>query len=177
MGSRSGERMIVAVAFIEAALPIPMIVDPFLAAAILVERANTARLVVLTVIASTIGGVLAYFMAAFFLNIMLGWMTTGMTVQFNSLVESNQASTFVLTIVGAITPVPYTLVAWAVAVIKGNLLVFIVASVIGRGLRYGIVGYCVYWFGPTALSYAKRYIGITSIIVIVCAGLFLWLKM
>lgn len=177
MGSRSGVWTVITISFIESALPIPLITDPFLMAAILMQRANAARLVFLTVLSSTIGGVFAYFMALFFLNIILGWMTPGMITQFNALVDSNQASTFVLTIVGAVTPVPYTLVAWTVAVTKGNLLVFIVASVIGRGLRYGIVGYCVYWFGPTALSYAKRYIGFTSIVIVICTAIFIWLKM
>ena len=93
-----------------------------------------------------------------------------MLEQFQSMVVSNQANTFVLTIMGAVTPIPYTIVAWVVAVLNGSLLVFIAASIVGRGLRYIIVGYSVYRFGPLAISYAKRYLGLVSIIVLILVG-------
>ena len=97
--------------------------------------------------------------------------------EFQSLITGNEANTFVLTIVGAATPIPYTIVAWVVAVIEGNLWVFIGASILGRGLRYTIVGWSIYKFGPTAIAYAKRYLGLTSILILILVALYVWHKM
>lgn len=177
LGSQSGTTMIAAISFIESAFPLPILTDPFLVAAILVKRENVAKLVIVTTAASAAGGVFAYFTAALFFDFLLQWMTPDMIEQFQSLIASNKSSTLVLTLVGAVTPVPYTLVAWVVGVLKGGLLTFIAASVLGRGLRYLIVGYSAYYFGPLAISYAKRYIGIISVFIIILAILFFWLNM
>lgn len=175
--SRSGAWVIGIVSFVESALPIPILTDPFLVAVILANRANAARLVFVTTVASVLGGVFAYASAALFFSYILDWMTPAMYEEFQSLITGNEANTFVLTIVGAATPIPYTIVAWVVAVIKGNLWVFIGASILGRGLRYTIVGWSIYKFGPTAIAYAKRYLGLTSILILILVALYVWHKM
>ena len=177
MRERSGVWMVSGISLIESALPLPLITDPFLVAAILINRANAIRLVIATTIASLWGGLAAYFMAKFFLNALLLFMTPGMLQEFHKLIDNNDSNTFVLTIIGAVTPVPYTMVAWVVAVLKGGLLTFMIASVVGRGFRYTLVAYCTYHFGPKAIDYAKRYIGIVSVVLIILAALFFWWKM
>lgn len=177
MASRSGVMMVSVISFIESALPLPLLTDPFLIAAILANRANVFRLVIMTTIASVLGGLMAYLMAMLFLETLMQLMPLGVVEQFQSMSVSNGGSTFMLSLVGAVTPVPYTIVAWVVAVIKGSLLAFIVASVIGRGVRYIIVGYSTYHFGKMAIDYVRRYIGLTSIMVFVAAALYLWFKM
>jgi len=174
--SKSGTGFIFAVSFLESSLPLPILTDPFLVAAILVERKNAVRLILATTIASVMGGLFAYFAAAFFIDVILGWLSVGMVNEFNHLVNGNNSSTFMLTLVGAVTPVPYTIAAWVVAVLQGSVWTFILASFLGRGFRYLVVGWCTYQFGPTAMHYAKKYIGITSIILFILAALFVWLK-
>jgi membrane protein YqaA with SNARE-associated domain len=174
--SRSGITILAAISFIESSLPLPLLTDPFLIAAVLVNRANTVKLVVVATVASVLGGLFAYFTAVLFFETLLAWMTPDMVGEFQAMVDTNGTSVFVLTIVGAVTPVPYTIVAWVAAFIKGGLVSFIVASILGRGLRYAIVGYSTYRFGPLAISYAKKYIGITSIFVFVLAALYIWLN-
>ncbi len=175
--SRGGIWMIAVIAFIESALPLPILTDPFLVAGILLNRTKAVEITIITIIASVLGGVAAYFSAMLFLETILSWMTSGMVSQFQNMVSNTEANTFVLTIVGAVTPVPYTLVAWAVAVLQGGLLVFIIASIIGRTLRYSIVAFCVYRFGPTAMQYARRYVGFTSLVILVLAIAYVWYKM
>jgi membrane protein YqaA with SNARE-associated domain len=116
-------------------------------------------------------------MALYFFELVLTWMTPGMTEEFHQLSAANGGSAFVLTLLGAVTPVPYTIVAWAVAALKESLWLFVIGSVIGRSFRYIVVGYSTYRFGDLAISYAKRYIGLTSVVLFILAGLFLWLKM
>ncbi|MCA9360616.1 hypothetical protein H6785_01500 [Candidatus Nomurabacteria bacterium] len=175
--ARSGISLISTISFFESALPLPILTDPFLIAAVLADRKNTFRLVLATTIASTLGGLFAYFSALYFFEFLSGFMSPDIMQQFNEMISSNESSTFVLTLVGAMTPIPYTLVAWSVAVLKGSIIALIIASIIGRGLRYAIVGYCVYKFGPLAVSYIKRYLGLVSILVLILAGLFFWMKM
>lgn len=177
MQSRSGIWIVSMISFVESALPIPILTDPFMAAGILLNRQQTKKIVVLTTIASVLGGVFAYASAVLFLDVMLSLMTPSMVDQFQRIVSDQESSTAILTLVGAITPVPYTFVAWAIPVIQGSLLTFILVSIFGRGIRYAIVGYCTYQFGPAALQYARRYLGLTSLVVLVLALAYLWYKM
>lgn len=176
MRSKHGTAIVAAISFFESALPIPLITDPFLIAAIMLDRARVIRLVIVTTLASAAGGVVAYFMALFFFDIFSQWMSPTVLQEFNDLINNSQYSTTVLTLLGAVTPVPYTTVAWVVAVIKGNLLVFFLASIVGRGFRYALVGYSTYKFGQLAMTYARRYIGIASVFVIILAALYFWYK-
>jgi membrane protein YqaA with SNARE-associated domain len=175
--SKTGFGIIFAISFLESSLPLPILTDPFLMAGVLADKKNAVKLVIITTAASVMGGSFAYFGAAFFLEFILQWMTESVVDEFNSMIGSADGGVFVLTLVGAVTPIPYTIVAWVAAVVEGGLLAFIAASFIGRGFRYSVVGFCTYKFGPLAVSYAKRYIGVTSIFLLLLAGLYFWLKM
>lgn len=175
--SRAGVWIIAAISFIESALPIPIITDPFIVAAILANRKQTALLVVVSIASSVVGGLMAFLMALFFFDVIAAHMTENMSQQFAELGSFGHSDTFVTSIAGAVTPVPYTITAWFVAVAGGSLSVFLFASVIGRGVRYGIIGYCAYLFGPAALRYARRSLTITSIIILALIAVYIWLKL
>jgi membrane protein YqaA with SNARE-associated domain len=172
--SKLGLWLIAAISFFESALPIPLITDPFLIAGVLLNRQKTFLIVIIATISSVMGGLVAYFSALLFLEVLMQFMSTGMINEFNSLVDNAHTNTFVVTILGAITPIPYTLVAWLVAALQGNVLIFLGASIIGRGLRYSVVGYSVYRFGPAASQYARRYIGFISVVMFILVGLYIW---
>lgn len=116
-------------------------------------------------------------MAHFFFEALSSLASPAAMAEFNNLVSSSDSNAFVVTLIGAVTPVPYTITAWVVAVMQGSLLAFVTASIIGRSFRYVIVGYCVYHFGPLAVTYAKRYVGLASVLILILAGLFFWYKM
>jgi membrane protein YqaA with SNARE-associated domain len=174
---RSGIKIISWVSFIEAFLPVPILTDPFLIAAILADKKNTFKLIFATTLFSVLGGVAAYLSAWYFFELLVNLMSNSMQTEFNDLIATNETGTFIFTIVGAITPVPYTFAAWGVAILKGNLLTFVVASIIGRGFRYLLVGYSTYRFGEKAIQYAKKYIILSSIILFLVLILLVWLKM
>ena len=177
MGSRSGLWLVAIVSFIESALPLPIITDPFMVAGILANRTHAGLMVLVTLVTSVLGGVTAFIMARYFFNWLEAMMTSGMLEQFQSLIAMDSSNTLLLTLVGAITPIPYTITAWVIAVGEGSLLMFIAASIIGRGFRYGVVGYCTYWFGPRALTYARRSIGLSSVVLILLVGGYVWVKL
>jgi len=177
MESRSGLWIIAVISFIESALPLPIITDPFMVAGILANRSRAALTVFITLISSVAGGVFAFLMARYFFNWLEALMTSNMLEQFQALIAMDSSNTLLITLVGAVTPIPYTITAWVVAVGEGSLLLFIVASMLGRGFRYGVVGLCTYWFGPRALTYARRSLGVTSVAMVVLVVLYVWVKL
>lgn len=175
--SRFGHTTLGIISFLESALPIPLVTDPFMIAAILVNRAHTARIVLVTTLSSTLGGVAAYFMALFFFDLLQQYLPSVALDEFYQLLNGDGTNTLIITLLGAVTPIPYTTTAWVVGVLKGSLLVFIVGSIIGRGFRYVIVGYSTYYFGELAFKYAKKYIGIISIFLILIAVVYFVLSL
>lgn len=177
MGSRSGRWLIAVISFFESATPLPFITDPFMAAAIVINRAKYLETIFVTTIASVLGGMAAYFTAYFFFDLALSLLAPEAAATLMELTAQEEANVFLFTLVGAFTPIPYTLTAWAVGALEGNLTLFIVASFIGRGARYAIIGFLTYQFGPAAVKIARRYIGISSIVLLLLAGFVLWYKM
>jgi membrane protein DedA with SNARE-associated domain len=59
-------------------------------------------------------------------------------------------------IIIAFSPVPYTLFALAAGTLKINILAFIIGSILGRTVRYGMIAYPAYLFGEKAVEVAKR---------------------
>jgi len=177
MRSKSGLWLIGLVSFIESALPVPIITDPFMVAGILANRTKAGLIVLITLFSSIAGGVVAFLMARYLFHWLEAMMSSGVLEQFQTLIQMDSSNTLVVTLVGAITPIPYTLTAWVVAVGEGGLILFIIASFMGRGFRYGVVGLCTYWFGPRALVYARRSLGLTTLVIAVLVGLYIWLKL
>jgi membrane protein YqaA with SNARE-associated domain len=175
--SKLGLWLIALISFIESALPVPLITDPFLIAGVLLNRQKAVLVVFITVVSSILGGLFAYVSALLFLEVLMQFMSPVMVEEFNSLVSDANTNTFVITILGAITPIPYTIVAWVIAALQGSIVTFLIASIIGRTFRYSIVGYSVYRFGPAASQYARRYIGFTSIVIFILVGILVWYKM
>ncbi len=176
MRTGHGVSILAGISFVESFLPLPILTEPFLVAAILLDRVRVKTMVIVTTISSVVGGTAAYLLAAHFKEFLFSLISPEMAETLNSLLVAGQ-DTFILTIIGAFTPIPYTIVAWAVALSGGNLLIFIIASIVGRSIRYTIVGWCTYVFGPAALRYAQRSIFVTSIVIFVLVAIYIWLKM
>lgn len=174
--SRLGLCVLALISFVESALPVPLLTDPFLATAVLFNRANVVRIVLITTASSVLGGLAAYSMAYFAFEQLASHLSPTLLHEFNDLIENNDSNALALTLVGAITPIPYTVVAWVVGALSANPLVFIIGSVVGRGARYAIVGFCAYTFGPAALKYARKYILLSSGVAIILIGLLVFLK-
>lgn len=177
MRSKYGVTFLGLISFFESFLPLPIITDPFLAAAIMADRAKVLRLILVTTITSVVGGFMAYLVAVLFRDILLSLLSPELTETLTSFVAGQSGDTFLLTVIGAVTPVPYTIIAYAIAITNGNPLVFILGSIVGRLFRYGVVGWCTYKFGPAALQYAKRSIIVTSLVLFIVGAIYLWLKM
>jgi membrane protein YqaA with SNARE-associated domain len=75
----------------------------------------------------------------------------------------------------ALAPIPYKFVSISSGVFRINMVVFLVASLFGRGKRFLLEGILIFYYGPKALELIKTYsntfmIGITLFIVLLVVG-------
>lgn len=163
--SRYGLWAIAGLSFLESALLIPLITDPFLVAYILANKERAIRGVVVTTVASITGGIFSYALAFWFYEFIVAQYFSGMLgEQFFTIVASFKEGVFWVTLAGAVTPIPYTLVGLGAGFMKASLLMFVLASVIGRGGRYVLVGLLTYHFGDRALAIARKHILLVSLV-------------
>jgi len=175
--SKYGLWAVAGISFLEAALPVPFITDPFLIAYILADKKSALKGTLVTLVASVFGGIVAYMLAfSFYELITQTYLVDTTGTQFSSLVTKLQGGTFVVTLLGAVTPIPYTLVAYGAGFVKGSLPLFILASIIGRGGRYTIVGFATYSVGEQAIALIKKRILVVSAVSILVVGTYLLYK-
>lgn len=138
----------------------PIIIDPFLIALIMANQKRWRWYIGISVAASIVGGLVAYLLGALFFE------TLGVKVlsfysleeKFTKLAADVDANGFVFVLLGAFTPIPYKIVALASGVMKINLFTFVIASVIGRLLRLGLVGLAAHFVGPRMLPIIRRHL-------------------
>ncbi|MCA9363657.1 DedA family protein [Candidatus Kaiserbacteria bacterium] len=177
LNSRFGLWGLGVISFIESALPIPIITDPFLIACIVANKTTALRAVVVTTLASVLGGVVAYFVAVgFFEVVLVPYLGSATQEVILSTAAQFEGGAFLLTLIGAVTPIPYTFVALAAGLVQAPLSVFVVASLLGRGFRYGFEGFLFYHVGERAKVLIKKEIGISSLIAVVLVVLYLFFK-
>lgn len=175
--SKYGTAILATISFLESLLPLPIVTDPFLAAAIMADRKRAFQLFLVTTVSSVIGGFCAYLMALLFRDWLFAVLSPDLIQTLEGFVAEDMQDTFLLTIIGAVTPVPYTIIGWAVAITQGSPLAFVLGSIVGRSFRYGVVGWLTYKFGPLALAYAKKSILLSSVVIFIFTALYIWLKM
>ncbi|HMO77892.1 MAG TPA: VTT domain-containing protein [Candidatus Paceibacterota bacterium] len=175
--SRFGLWFLGLLSFVESALLIPIITDPFMVAYIMVHRSRAVMAVLVTTVTSVFGGFVAYITAAFMIDLVLNLLSPETIASFYQMIENYRNDTFILAILGALTPIPFTLTALVAGTIKGNLIFFLLGAFLGRLVRYGIVGYLTYRFGNQTLGLARKNIGLTSAITVIIVAVYIWHKM
>ena len=138
----------------------PILIDPFLVAMILAKRERWLFYSIVAIVSSILGGLFAYLLGSVFFDVIGGRMISffGLEAQFASVSASLDNNGFVFVLIGALTPIPYKLVALASGVAQVNILTFIFASIFGRILRLGLVGYIAYAVGPHALPLFRKHL-------------------
>lgn len=161
--SKYGLWVLGAISFIDSALAFPGPIDPFLAAYIVANRTRVWTAFIVSVASSVLGGVMLYIFAAYFTDQLLSLLSPESFLLFSQMVATFDQGTFMLSFLGAFTPIPYGIVAVAAGVLKGSLLMFIIGSSLGRALRFGAVAYVTYRFGERALELANKHLAVASV--------------
>ena len=73
---------------------------------------------------------------------------------------------------GGFTPIPYKVVTIASGTMHLDIWVFVVASAVSRGLRFGIEAALLAWFGPPVRVVVERHLGLATLgaLVMLVAG-------
>ena len=138
----------------------PILIDPFLVALIMASPEKWKRYTWIAISSSVIGGVVAYALGALFFDTLGVRLIEFYALQetFQSISNSLNNNGFVFVLIGAFTPIPYKLVALASGLLQINFFTFLVASIIGRILRLGLVGLAAHIVGPHAIEVARQHL-------------------
>ncbi|PCI89748.1 cytochrome B [Candidatus Kaiserbacteria bacterium] len=140
--------------------------DPLLAAMVFVHEERWWRYALLTSIASIVGAIAGYALGA----VLFDTIGTRL-IEFYSLdVYMQQAAVlmqeglFLFTLTAAFTPIPFKVAVLAAGFTKANFFVFLVAVILGRGLRYITIAYVAKIFGVHTEKILKRFWLWTSVV-------------
>jgi membrane protein YqaA with SNARE-associated domain len=161
------------VSFVESSVfPIPP--DVMLIPMVLAERRKAWFYATVCTIASVLGGALGYFIG-YFLFEALGepiLRLYGYEAAFEDFAKRyNEWGAWIVFFAG-VTPFPYKVITIASGVTQLNFLVFMIASIAARGLRFFVVAALLYWFGPPIKDFIERYLGLlfTLFVVLLFGG-------
>lgn len=128
----------------------------------------------LTTTASVLGGVFGYLIGFFFFDLFGELIINTYHLQSQMAMVSQMFSqnAFWTIFVSAFTPIPFKVFTISAGFFKINFFTFLVASLIGRGLRFFAVGYIVKVFGKRVAKSAFKYfnwilLGLVLIVVLI----------
>ncbi len=144
--------------------PIPP--DPLLMALCLGAPARSFRFAGLATVASVVGGAIGYGIGAgawtllgdFFYQYVPG-VTPEAFLRVQGLYEQYD---FWAVFVAGLTPIPYKVFTISSGVFAINFPIFVLASTLSRGLRFGIIGLLIYQFGPPISRFIDRYFNLLT---------------
>ena len=149
---KSSKYYLAIVSFIESSFfPIPP--DVMVIPMVISKKDDFLKIFLITTIFSVLGGILGYFIGAFFFDIGMQVMTfygyeDRLINLKNNLINSEGFYAWLgILFLAGFTPLPYKVFTIASGLIGFNILIFIVISLMSRGLRFFVVSYLSYKFG------------------------------
>lgn len=168
-----------AISFIESSFfPIPP--DIMLIPMILATPKKAWKIAGVCTIASVIGAYLGYIIGFYFFELIAEPLLEfyGYLEKFNEF--KNLYSEYGAWIVfgAGITPFPYKIITIASGVVKLNLVVFTIASIIARGLRFFVIAWLLKAYGEKMRTFIEKNLGWLSVLfLILLIGGFLLIKL
>ena len=159
---KSSKYYLAIVSFIESSFfPIPP--DVMVIPMVISKKNDFIKIFLITTIFSVLGGMLGYLIGAFFFefgaHIMSFYGYEGKLSKIKeSLINSDGFYTWLgVLFLAGFTPLPYKVFTIASGLIGFNFLIFILISLISRGLRFFIVSYLSYKFGDLFNEYMDKH--------------------
>jgi len=180
---KSSKYYLALVSFVESSFfPIPP--DVMVIPMVISKKNDFIKIFFIATIFSVLGGILGYFIGAFFFDIgtqimsFYGYEDKLINIK-NNLVQSEGFYAWLgILFLAGFTPLPYKVFTVASGLIGFNILIFILISLISRGLRFFIVSYLCYKLGDIFTKFmdkhgSKWFTAIGVLIVII--GLIIYL--
>ncbi len=168
-----------AVAFIESSFfPIPP--DVMLIPMILAAPKKAWSIAGVATVGSVIGAYLGYAIGFYFFQLIAEPLLNfyGYLEKFNSFKDLyNQYGAWIVFGAG-ITPFPYKIITIASGVVHMNLIVFTIASIIARGMRFYLVAWLLKKYGETMREFIEKNLGwLSTLFLLLLIGGFAMIKL
>ncbi|MCO4748253.1 MAG: DedA family protein [Proteobacteria bacterium] len=153
-----GPLALFALSFAESSFfPIPP--DPLLMALCLGALAHSFRFAAICTVASVLGGVFGYALGygAYEAVAQPILELYGKVDTFDEVAAKFRAQGDLAVLIAAITPIPYKVVTITAGATQMSLGPFVIASVLGRGLRFFAVAGLLWWKGEPIAAFIEKY--------------------
>tara|TARA_B100000900_G_scaffold402066_1_gene407485 strand:- start:1451 stop:2056 length:606 start_codon:yes stop_codon:yes gene_type:complete len=176
---KSSKYYLALVSFVESSFfPIPP--DVMVIPMVISKKTDFIRIFFIATIFSVLGGILGYFLGAFFFDIGMQIMSfygyeEKLSNLKNDLINSDSFYAWLgILFLAGFTPLPYKVFTIASGLIGFNIVVFIFISLVSRGLRFFIVSYLAYKFGDLFTQFMDKHgtkwftiIGILIVVIVI----------
>ena len=149
---KSSKYYLALVSFVESSFfPIPP--DVMVIPMVISKKNDFIKIFLVTTIFSVLGGILGYFIGVFFFDVAMQIVSfysyeDKVDAIKNSLISSDGFYAWLgILFLAGFTPLPYKVFTITSGLIGFNITIFILTSLISRGLRFFIVSYLSYKFG------------------------------
>ncbi len=178
-GSGPGaQRTVALVSFAESAL-LPLPVDAVTLPVMLADRAGIWRTVLNASLFSLLGGLAGYLIGLLLYETLVAWLIElyGWQEAFTALQADFQRRGLLIVLIGALTPIPFKLIAIASGVERLDLPLFLMSAAAGRTLRFAAFGWLAWHFGPALRRLLERHLAwVGWLVLALLAGGFLALE-
>jgi len=175
---RHAEKALAGISFAESSF-FPLPPDLLLIPMVLAERAKALRFATVCTVASVLGGIAGYLIGAFLFNELARPILDfyGYGARFDTFAGwYNDWGAWIVFAAG-LTPFPYKVITIASGATGLDFLVFLLASVASRGLRFFVEAGLLYWIGPPIRAFIeKRLSFVFTVFVAVLIGGFIGLR-
>ena len=159
---KSSKYYLAIVSFIESSFfPIPP--DIMVIPMVISKKNDFIKIFLITTIFSVLGGILGYLIGAFFFEFgahimsFYGYEDKLSKIKENLVNSNGFYAWFGVLFLAGFTPLPYKVFTIASGLIGFNFLIFVLISLISRGLRFFIVSYLSYKFGDLFNEYMDKH--------------------
>ena len=159
---KSSKLYLAIVSFVESSFfPVPP--DVMIIPMVISKKNDYIKIFLITTIFSVLGGMLGYFIGAFFFDMGMQIMSfygyeDKLIKLKNNLISSDSFYAWLgILFLAGFTPLPYKVFTIASGLIGFNILIFIFISLISRGLRFFIVSYLSYKFGDLFTEFMNKH--------------------
>jgi membrane protein YqaA with SNARE-associated domain len=164
------------VSFIEAIF-FPLPPDVLLVSMVLADKSKYFRYFLITLIFSILGGIFGYFLGMFFIDLIYQYIVMyGYEASYMQVHTWFEVWGFWIVFIAGFTPIPYKLFTIGAGSFHMDLLPFVVASVISRGLRFGLISFFTSVFESKFTKVAVKYIDLIGWISVLVLMIYFYFK-
>ena len=185
-GHKLANPILAFVSFLESFIfPIPT--DAMIIPMVVAKRNKFVKIALIAIIFSVLGALIGYAIGYIFFNEIgvkifeiFGSKNSNLFIEKLASEKGLLSGTIILFIAG-FTPLPFKIITISSGFVHFNILLFILICFVARGLRFFLVAYLTYKYGPSIGPFLdkkgrKWTIIITGIFVVIAAGIYLIFK-